>query len=276
MNQLISTATATAQAAATALLWGLLSSAAVAQSGLMDDPSIRHAPKDGVVKLYGAGGPHTALQRVADAWMKKTGRRVVITAGPEHTWSARAQADADLLWGTSEQSMTAFLETYKTFSSNTVEPVYIRPTIIAVKKGNPKKIERFEDLLKDGIKIIVTESAGVANTSGTGIWEDVAGRLGRLEDVRLFRRNIVAFAKGSGASLKAFKQLDADAWITWPDWPVTHSDVFDGVAIAPERQIWRDLNVVLSPAADPEAREFLDFLITKEAQSLMKREGWVR
>jgi len=43
-----------------------------------------------------------------------------------------------MLWGTSEQSMTAFLETYKTFDSAKVEPIYIRPAVIAVKKGNPK------------------------------------------------------------------------------------------------------------------------------------------
>lgn len=253
----------------------LLGTAFAQESGLYD-PSIKYMPKDGVVKLYGAGGPHTALRKVADAWTKKTGKRVVIVAGPEHTWSAQAQRDADILWGTSEQSMTAFLETYKAFSSEQVKPIYIRPTIIAVKKGNPKNIKGFDDLLKPGVKIVVTEGSGVYNTSGTGVWEDVAGRLGRLEDIRLFRRNIVAFAKGSGASLKAFKELDADAWITWPNWPITHPDLLEEVRIAPERRIWRDLNVVLSPAADPEAKEFLDFLLSKEGQALMKTEGWIR
>lgn len=237
---------------------------------------VKHTPKDGVVKLYGAGGPDTALKKVSDVWMKKTGNRVEIIAGPEKTWSDRAKADADIIWGTSEQSMTAFLETYTAFSSKEVEPIYIRPTIIAVKKGNPKQIRAFEDLLKDDIRIVVTEGAGVSNTSGTGTWEDVAGRLGRLEDIRAFRRNIVAFGKGSGASLKAFNDRKADAWITWPDWPVTHSGTLEAVQIADDRKIWRDLNVVLSPAADPEAKMFLDFLVTEEGQALMKTEGWVR
>ncbi len=254
----------------------VLLGAPFAQEGVLYDPSIKHTPKDGIVKLYGAGGPHTAFKKVADVWMKKTGKRVEIIAGPEHTWSARAQSDADILWGTSEQSMTAFLETYKTFSSEQVEPIYIRPTIIAVKAGNPKNINHFEDLLQDGVRIVVTEGAGVSNTSGTGTWEDVAGRLGRLEDIRAFRRNIVAFGKGSGASLKAFKDLNADAWITWPDWPVTYPDVLEAIPLPPERQIWRDVNVALSPHADPEATLFLDFLVTEEAQALMKTEGWIR
>jgi accessory colonization factor AcfC len=254
----------------------VVGSTACAQEKGLYDPSIKHMPKDGIVKLYGAGGPHTAFKKVADVWMKKTGNRVEIIAGPERTWSAKAQADADIIWGTSEQSMTAFLETYKTFSSDQVQPLYIRPTIIAVKRGNPKHIKHFDDLLKVGIKIVVTEGAGVSNTSGTGTWEDVAGRLGRLEDIRLFRRNIVAFGKASGETLKAFKDLNADAWITWPDWVVTHPDLLEEVPLPAERQIWRDVNVTLSSNADPEAKLFLDFLVTKEAQALMKTEGWIR
>lgn len=252
------------------------STAIAAGSSPLYDPSIQHAPADGVVKLYGAGGPHTAFQKVADVWQSKTGQAIEIIAGPETTWSPRAQADADILWGTSEQSMTAFLETYKTFSSDQVTPIYMRPTVIAVKKGNPKAISGFEDLLQPGMKIIVTEGAGVANTSGTGAWEDVAGRLGKLSDVEAFRRNIVTFAKGSGASFKAFQAEDADAWITWPNWPITKSDVLEQVDIASDRRVWRDVNVALSPNADPAAKEFLDFLLTPEAQALMKTEGWVR
>ncbi|WP_413616278.1 substrate-binding domain-containing protein [Halomonas cupida] len=258
------------------LLLSLTTLTVTAQADQLYNPAVNHDPKDGVVHLYGAGGPHTAFAKIADAWMARTGNKVVITAGPETTWSAQAQADADILWGTSEQSMTAFLETYKTFSSEQVEPIYIRPAIIAVKEGNPKNIHSFEDLLKDGIKVVVTEGAGVANTSGTGLWEDLAGRLGQLGDVKSLRKNIVAFGKGSGASLRAFNELGADAWITWPNWPATHADVLEQVNIAPERAIWRDVNVALSPDADPEAAEFLAYLITPEAQEMMATEGWRR
>ena len=240
------------------------------------DPTIEHAPKDGIVKLYGAGGPHTAFRKVADAFQAETGITVEIIAGPEAKWSRAAQHDADILWGTAEQAMTAFLETYTAFSSDAVTPVYVRPAVIAVKKGNPKKIGGIEDLLRDGMKIVVTEGAGVYNTSGTGVWEDVVGRTGSLEDITRFRRNIVAYAKGSGASFRAFSEKDADAWITWPNWPLTHTDIADMVAIEPERAIWRDVNVVLSPDADPEAARFLAFLTTDKAAALMKTEGWVR
>ncbi|QQR39045.1 substrate-binding domain-containing protein [Devosia rhizoryzae] len=256
-----------------------LHAALIASMSIIVPATAQDAPRnaqDGVITLYGAGGPDTAFQKVADAWQAQGGAEVKIVAGPEKTWSEQAMADADILWGTSEQTMTAYLETYTMFDSADVTPIYIRPAVIAITAGNPKGIENFEDLLADGIKIVVTEGAGVANTSGTGVWEDIAGRLGNLEDVAAFRANIVAFENGSGASFDAFKELDADAWITWPNWPVTNPDVLEAVELAPERSIWRDVNVAMAPDADPEAAEFLDFLVSAEAQELMATEGWTR
>ena len=240
------------------------------------DPSIIHNARDGVVRLYGAGGPDTAFKKVAEVFTKETGIKIEIVGGPESTWSKKAQADADILWGTAEEDITALLETYKDFAWEDVTPIYIRPAIIAVKKGNPKQIRGFEDLLKEGMKIVVTEGAGVANTSGTGTWEDVAGREGRLEDIKRFRKTIVGFGKGSGPSYKMFVDKDADAWITWPDWPITHPDKAEIVQLSPGRTIWRDVNVVLAHDADPQAKEFLDFLTSDRGAAIMKTEGWMR
>ena len=240
------------------------------------DPSIKHQATDGVVRLYGAGGPDTAFKKVAAAFTAETGIKVEVTGGPEPSWSKKAQADADILWGTAEEDITALLETYTNFTFADVKPIYIRPAIIAVRKGNPKTIKTFEDLLKPGTRIVVTEGAGVANTSGTGVWEDVAGRTGSLDDVVRFRANIVGFGKGSGPSFRMFIDKNADAWITWPDWPLTHPDVAEIVELEPERRIWRDVNVVLAADADPAAKRLLEYLSSAKGAAIMKTEGWIR
>ena len=239
------------------------------------DASIEHAPGDGVVRLFGAGGPHTAMAKVAKVWESNTGNRVVITAGPEHQWTKEAQEKADILWGTSQQSIAAFLLTYTSFKLDEVKPIYLRPSVIAVRAGNPKEIRGFDDLLAEGVRIVVTEGAGVYNTSGTGLWEDVAGRLGRLQDLRKFKGNIVSYALGSGASYREFDRSNVDAWITWPNWPAVKDDL-DMVKLEPHRTVYRDLSVVLSSKADPAAKQFLDFLVSPEAQSIMASEGWER
>ncbi len=233
----------------------------------------KYEPKDGVIRIYGAGGPHTALIRVGKLFTEKTNIPVEVIFGPEHKWTEAAQSNADILWGTSEQSITAFLETYKEFKSEDVEPIYIRRAVITVQKGNPKGIKEFKDLLKPGMKIVVTEGAGVYNTSGTGVWEDVAGRLGSLADVKTFRKNIVAFAKGSGASFRAFKESN-DAWITWAHWPLTHPLDADFVELSKDRVIYRDLTIVTNSKADCETEKFIEFLKKNEAFEIFKSEGW--
>lgn len=251
----------------------LLITTTVQASSLLDK-SITHSPQDGVVRIFGPGGPHTAFIKAAHAFQRETGKKVVVVFGPESKWTSDAQRSADIIFGSSEQSMTAFLENYTFVDSGDVKPLYIRPAVIVVQKGNPKNMKGFSDLLKPGVKIIVTEGKGVYNTSGTGVWEDVAGREGSLSDVQKFRKNIVSFEKGSGASFRAFKNLDADAWITWIHWPLDHSDVVDYVQLDPERQIFRVTNVVVAPNADPEAMEFIAFVQSSKGQKIFASEGW--
>ena len=247
-------------------------SSSAIQSGMTSG----YQPKDGIINLYGAGGPHTAFIKVAEAYTEKTGVKVKVNFGPESKWQADALKNADIIWGTSEQSTTAFLENYPAFASDDVEPIYIRKAVIAVQKGNPKNIQGFEDLIVDGMKIVVTEGAGVYNTSGTGLWEDIAGRLGSLAEVQRFRKNIIDFAKGSGASFRAFKNKNADAWITWSHWPLTHTDVVDMVQLSDERVIYRDLTIVTNTDVDKATNDFINFLKSDDGFLLFETEGWLR
>ena len=238
--------------------------------------SITHQPKDGVVNVYGPGGPDTALRKAAEAFSLKKGISVNVIAGPESHWTKQAQQNADLIFGSSEQSMSAFIETYPFISDKDVEPVYLRRAVIAVQKGNPKGIRGIEDLIEKPARIVVTEGLGVYNTSGTGVWEDIAGRKGSLLDVKRFRNNIITYAKGSGASFKAFQQQDADAWITWIHWPLNHSDKVDYIEVEPERRIYRDLTLAIAQGADPQTQEFIDFIKSEQGGSIFSREGWTR
>ena len=249
-------------------------SAAATLAAVPDQPD--YLPRDGVIRLYGAGGPHTALIRAGKEYTLKTGIPVEVVFGPEKTWTDKARRNADIIWGTSEQSMTAFMQTYKEFDSAEVEPLYIRRAVITVQKGNPKQIRGFDDLLKPGVRIVVTDGSGVSNTSGTGVWEDIAGRLGSLENVKALRKNIIAFATGSGASFKAFKEQQADAWITWIHWPLTHPEDADVVELPPELVIYRDFSVVTNDKADDTARDFIAFLKGEEAYAIFKSEGWAK
>jgi accessory colonization factor AcfC len=74
----------------------------------------------------------------------------------------------------------------------------------------------------------------------------------------------------------AFQELDADAWITWPEWAVDNPNVLQAIPISSDRTIWRDLTMALSTSADPQAASFLRYLVSDEAQKLMRRAGYGR
>lgn len=43
---------------------------------------------------------------------------------------------------------------------STIEPLYLRPAAILVRRGNPKRIRGFRDLLKPGMRVMVVSGAG--------------------------------------------------------------------------------------------------------------------
>lgn len=230
------------------------------------------------INLYGPGGPHTALQEAASLYTHKTGVKVNVHYGPQAKWNEQARKNADILFGASEQSALAIARDHQAnFNEKDIEPLYLRQSILLVKKGNPKNIKGIEDLTRQNIGIIVNDGGGTSNTSGTGVWEDIAGRKGNIDTVTKIRRNIILFAPNSGTARKALEsQSQADVWITWVDWAASNPGIGDVVEIAPDYTIWRDMNIVVRKDSDAETRQFAAWLHSDEAAPAFTKYGWSR
>ncbi|MGL5813460.1 MAG: substrate-binding domain-containing protein [Aeromonas sp.] len=253
-----------------------LQAATLSQQSGAAQTDAAHQANDGVIRLYGPGGPDSALKRAAAAFQQETGIPVEVIAGPEPSWRDRAVKDADLIFAGAEQSMSAYLQSYPFLDPRSTHAHYLRRSVIAVQKGNPAGIRGMEDLINRPLKVVVTEGLGNYNTSGTGLWEDIAGRMGSLADVQKLRSNIIAFAQGSGASLRAFTGQQADAWITWVHWPLNHKDKADFVEIEPERRIHRGLLLTKAQGADASTRQFIDFIDSPKGEPFFTQDGWTR
>lgn len=240
----------------------------------------------GVVNIYGAGGPHRAIEEAAD-FFKETdenkGVDINVTYGPLQTWEDCAKAisnkcsnkGADIIWGTSEHVTFTLMKEFKDhgFDLKNSHPIYFRPAVILVPKGNPKKIKNFSELINrpDITKIVVNTQSQKSLSSGTAIWEDVAGREGRLEDILKFRSKIVYQGEGSGDAFNFFKQNHADAWISWPEWFINNSDKVDLVNIESNRRIYRDLTITLRDNPSEDAKRFYDFLMSGKANHIFEK-----
>jgi len=227
------------------------------------------------VRVYGPGGPLPAMKEAVAAFnAAHTGTTVEITAGPTPAWIEKAKADADVIYSGSEVMMTDFANALgDKLDASTAMPLYLRSTSILVRPGNPKGIKGVADLLKPGHRILVVNGSGQQ-----GLWEDVVGRLGKIESVRAFRSNIVSYASNSAVARDAWtKDTSIDAWLIWGIWQVSNPALADQVAVEPEYTIYRDTGVALTKAGaqKPEAKAFATYLATPEAGRIFAKWGWM-
>lgn len=234
----------------------------------------------GEINIYGPGGPHGAFLKASEEFTKQTGITVNLNYGPDKTWLEKAMKDADFIYGSSEQSTQAILANFpNTFNYKNSVALYYRDSIILVKKGNPKKIKGLKSLGNEGIRVIVVSGAGAANTSGTGLWEDVIGRTKDIDFLTKFKKNIVENVVNSGSARKAFenKEKNIDAFIIFDDWSVILEDSADKVKIEPEYRISRAINITPANNLSEEGRQFLTFLEKdKAADKAFKAYGYYK
>lgn len=249
------------------LTWTLL---ALLLTGI---PKIALAAPD-TLFVYGPGGPLPAMKEAAAAFEKEHGIVVSVTGGPTDQWIERARNRAHVIFSGSEHMMTDFVRLMEgQIEESTIEPLYLRPSAILVRPGNPKRITRFEDLLKPGLRILVVQGAGQ-----TGLWEDMAGRKGDIGTVRALRRNIAVFAPNSGVAKEAWtRQSELDAWIIWNIWHVANPGLTDLVPVSPEWVIYRDSGVALTRRGTGEApaRRFIAFLQSAQGAAIFEKWGWI-
>ena len=224
--------------------------------------------------VYGPGGPLPAMREAAAAFGRTRGITVQVTGGPTPEWLQRAGADADLIYSGSEAMMTDFVRQMEgRVDESTVHPLYLRPSAILVRPGNPRGIRGFTDLLRPGIRVLVVQGAGQ-----TGLWEDMAGRRGEIQTVRALRRNIAVFAANSGEARQRWTQdTQLDAWIIWNIWQVANPTLADVVEVEEPYRIYRDAGAALTRrgAERAEARQFLEFLQSGEGAAIFARWGWI-
>ena len=225
------------------------------------------------INIYGPGGPAPAMHEAAKQFEKNTGIEVNVTAGPTPQWAEKAKLDADIIYSGSEAMMSDFESVFsEQIIKNSVEPLYLRPAAILVRKGNPKKIKGFKDLAKPNTKVLVTHGAGQV-----GMWEDIAGRTGNIELTKAFRKNIAMYAPNTGVAKKNWQENnDYDAWLVFNIWGISNPNIGQIIPIEPQLVIYRDTGVALTQRSlkNPEAQSFITFLKSKQGLAIFKKFGW--
>jgi accessory colonization factor AcfC len=226
------------------------------------------------LRIYGPGGPEPAIREAARQFEAAHGIKVDVTAGPSGKWIDAAKADADLIYSGSETMMTDFIDAMQgELIAATVVPLYLRASAILVRSGNPKHIKNFSDLLVPGVRILIVNGAGQ-----NGLWEDIAGRKGKMESVKALRANIVNYAKTSGDARQTWiNDRSIDVWLTWTIWQGDDPGLAEIIDLEPELRIYRDAGIALTRRGQDKAtaKEFVKFLESPAGASIFQKRGWI-
>jgi len=238
------------------------------------------------IKLWGPGGPHTALLPVAKLFndLNPEQPRIEICYGPESTWRSAATDCGAGLFTAAEQQTAGFLRIYESIidvpnQNQVVHPITMHSAVLIVNKDNPQNISSVQDLLDKHVGIVVNDGNFHGTlTSGTGVWEDVVGRTRHISDLSAFRSKILRYASGSGDARDALLQEDngIEVWVSWFDWAVANSDKFAFVALSKELEILRPLEIIVTKnEGHTLVTEFAEFAASSmEADALMELGGW--
>ncbi|WP_206931514.1 substrate-binding domain-containing protein [Roseococcus thiosulfatophilus] len=229
------------------------------------------------VRAFGPGGPAPAMRAAGEAFRAAQGIPVEIVSGPTPGWAGRVPAEADMVFSGAEYMMDDFVAQFR----DVVDPatrttLFLRPSAILVRRGNPRGITGLRDLLARPpaeARILATGGAGQV-----ALWEDVAGRTGDIALLRAMRERIVLVAPNTGAAQQEWRSKpDAyDVWLVWNHWQIAAPEHADLVEIEEPFRIWRSSGTVLTKigAARAEVRRFAAFLAGPEGQRIFARFGW--
>ncbi|WP_027327241.1 extracellular solute-binding protein [Helicobacter pametensis] len=229
----------------------------------------------GDILVYGPGGPAPVLKKLALLYNQTSQEKVIIHAGPTSSWINKAKKNADIIYSGNSSMMDSFLDLMgNKLNPSDIQVLNIREAGVIVRPTNPKKITRFSDLLKDGVKIMIVNGAGQV-----GLYEDMALKYGKRSNLVDLRKNIQVIAKNSKQAIELWeKDPSIDALIIWRHWAtVLGKDKARFIRIDKNNNIYRASEIAITTHSrkKEEAQKFIDFLQTKEAQNIWREEGWI-
>jgi len=153
--------------------------------------------------------------------------------------------------------------------------------VFVVRKGNPKGIKTWDDLLKDGTEVINPNPF----TSGGARWNVMAAygaqlQQGKSEDeaveyLKKLFANIPVQDKSAREALQTFVGGKGDVMLAYENEAITAQQKGEDVDyVVPDQTILIENPAAVTTDASPKAKAFLDYLTTPAAQKIFAEKGY--
>ncbi|MEY2442693.1 MAG: sulfate/thiosulfate transport system substrate-binding protein [bacterium] len=153
--------------------------------------------------------------------------------------------------------------------------------VIAVRKGNPKHIKGWADLVKPGVEVVTPNPF----TSGGARWNVMAaygaqlaqGKTEAQADAYLQElfKHVPVQAKAARDALQAFTQGKGDALISYENEAITAQQKGEQLDyVIPDETILIENPIAVTTKAGPKAKAFVDYAVSEPAQKIYAAKGY--
>ena len=153
--------------------------------------------------------------------------------------------------------------------------------VLVVRKGNPKNIEGWDDIVKPGIGILPPNPG----SSGSARWNILAGWAHAVKDggddeagkefITKFFENAVTLAGSGREATTAFTGGTGDVLISYENEAIfARQSGEDFEYIVPDDTLLIENPAAVTKDADPKAKDYLDFILSKEGQAAFVSKGF--
>ncbi|OUZ08568.1 sulfate ABC transporter substrate-binding protein [Aeromicrobium sp. PE09-221] len=153
--------------------------------------------------------------------------------------------------------------------------------VLAVREGNPKNIQGWDDLARDDIGIVTPNpgSSGAARWNILGAWLHIVGQGGSPEEAEAFLAdvldNVQAFPGSGRDATQAFQSGTGDVLISYENEAILARQNGEPIEyVVPEDTLLIENPAAVLTDADPKAEAFLDFVLTPEGQTEYVSKGF--
>lgn len=153
--------------------------------------------------------------------------------------------------------------------------------VLVVRKGNPKNIQGWDDLIKDGVGVVTPNpgSSGAARWNILAAWQHIIAGGGDDTAAAEFLTKLFANVKalpGSGRdATTAFQGGTGDVLISYENEAILARQNGEDIDyVVPSDTLKIENPAAVTTTADPRAQAFLDFVLTSEGQEQYVSKGF--
>jgi sulfate transport system substrate-binding protein len=242
------------------------------------------------INIVGFAVPEAANKAIAEAWNKTPeGKGVKFKtsygASGDQSRAVVAGLEADYVHFSVASDVTRLVDeglVAEDWNAGPTKGVVSSSIVVfAVRKGNPKNIKTWDDLVKPGIGIVTPNpaSSGSARWNALAAWGQVIEDGGSDADARAYLEkffgNVVALPNSGRDATTQFLGGTGDVLMAYENEAIlAHQNGEEFDYIIPDTTILIENPGAVLKDANPKAKEWLDFVLSKDGQAEFAKKGF--